>query len=254
MIAPSDWMADARERHRHIGVWGNKVSRAIRLGIGASIIAATIAVVGATSAAGLAYQKTKDFAGYEFNSSKVPTASARFTVPTVTCSGGNSGIGPGLFVVTTKRMLVGAGLIVSCQGAVVRYQMVTAIGGNEQPGAVVEPEDVVFVQVHVSGKGSSVTIRDLTANASHSQSGTGGRSSYVAVGDAAVLSYQVQLGVDRFTPVTFTNVVIQGKALARWRPYAVERYRGSASHPIVQIRPGKLSHAGESFPLSFVHS
>ena len=64
----------------------------------------------------------------------------------------------------------------------------------------------------------------------------------------------MRVGVDRFTLVTFTKVMIQGKALARWRPYAVERYRGSASHPSVQIRPGKLSHAGESFTLGFVHS
>jgi hypothetical protein len=233
------------------------MSRVIRLGIGAGMVAATIAVVGAATAARLVYQKTTDFAGYEFNASKVTTASARFTVPTVTCSGGNSGIGPGLFVVTTKRMLVGAGLIVSCRGSVVRYQVATAIGnGNkdEQAGALVEPEDVIFVQVHLAGKASSVTIRDLTANASHSQSGMGGRSSYVAVGDAAITLNQLRVGVDRFTPVTFTKVMIQGKALARWRPYAVERYRGSASHPIVQIRPGKLSHAGESFTLSFVHS
>ena len=230
------------------------MSRVIRLCIGVGVIAATVAVVGAAPAAGLVYQKTKDFAGYEFNSSKVTTASARFVIPTVTCSGGNSGIGPGLFVVTTKRMLVGAGLIVSCQGALVRYQMATDIGSNEQSGAIVEPEDVVFVQVHLSSRGSSVVIRDITANASHGQSGKGGRSSYVAVGDAAILNYQVQLGVDRFTPVTFTNVVIQGKALARWHPYAIERYRGSASHPIVQIRPGKLSHAGQSFKLSFIHS
>ena len=233
------------------------MSRVIRLGIGAGIVAATIAVVGAATAARLVYQKTTDFAGYEFNASKVTTTSARFTVPTVTCSGGNSGIGPGLFVVTTKRVLVGAGLIVSCRGSVVRYQMATAIGnGNsdEQAGALVEPEDVIFVQVHLSGRASSVTIRDLTANASHSQSGTGGRSSYVAVGDAAITLNQLRVGVDRFTPVTFTKVMVQGKALARWRPYAVERYRGSASHPIVQIRPGGLSHAGESFTLGFVHS
>lgn len=230
------------------------MSRVIRLGIGVGVMAATVAVVGAASAAGLVYQKTKDFAGYEFNSSKVTTASARFVIPTVTCSGGNSGIGPGLFVVTTKRMLVGAGLIVSCQGSLVRYQMATDIGSSEQSGALVEPEDVVFVYVHLSSRGSSVAIRDITANASHSQSGKGGRSSCVAVGDAAILNNQVQLGVDRFTPVTFTNVVIQGKALARWHSYAIERYRGSASHPTIQIRPGKLSHAGQSFTLSFIYS
>jgi hypothetical protein len=64
----------------------------------------------------------------------------------------------------------------------------------------------------------------------------------------------VQVGVDRFTPVTFANVVVQGKALSRWKPVAVERYRGSKTHPIVEIRPGRLTHGGEAFTLGFVHS
>jgi len=230
------------------------MSRVIRIGIGAGAIAATVAVVGAASAAGLVYQKTKDFAGYDFNSSKVTTASARFSIPAVTCSGGNSGVGPGLFVVTTRSALTGAGLIVACEGSVVRYEMATSVNGSEENTVLVKPKDVVFVQVHLSTKGSSVVIRDLTANASHSQSGKGARSSYVSIGAAAILFVKTQVGVDRFTPVTFTNVVIQGKALSWWKPYAVERYRGSAAHPIVQIRPGKLSHGGESFTLSFIHS
>ena len=80
----------------------------IRLRIAVGAVAAGVAVVGA--ATGLVYQKTNDFAGYEFNSAKVTSASAHFLIPTVTCAGGNSGVGPGLFLVTTKHVLTGAGI------------------------------------------------------------------------------------------------------------------------------------------------
>ncbi len=212
-----------------------------------------VSAAAASIATGTVYQKSPNFAGYDFNSSTVTSASARFSIPTETCAGTRSGVGPGVFIVTTKNQLTGAGLIVACTPSET-YQVATVVNGLEQNSISVRPKDVVFVQVHISSKGSSVTIHDLTIHRSSTQAGKGARSRYVSIGMAAVLFADVRVGVDKFTPVTFTNVVVQGTALSRWKPYAVERYRGPASHPIVEIRPGRLSPDGESFTLSYVHS
>ena len=118
----------------------------------------------------------------------------------------------------------------------------------------VRPEDVLAAQIQMTGTATVITIRDMRTNVVGRRAGAGARSRYVSIGTAAILIGSVRVGVDRFTPVTFANVVVQGKALSRWKPVAIERYRGSKTHPIVEIRPGGLSHGGEAFTLGFVHS
>lgn len=236
------------------------MARYVRFGIGALAIGASAVAV--ASAAGVHYLKTTSFAGYEFSSSKVASVSARFTIPTITCSPQSSGVGPGAFVITSRRVgrvteeyLNGAGLIVACQNNIPSYRLATAVAGSEMNSSVtIRPGDVVRVQVHVSAHATSVTVTDLTLNQSQPQSGPGAKPSYVSVGTAAIAQGGVQLGVDRFSTVAFSDVVINGHTLAWWKPYAVERYRVEARKQVIQIRPSAIARGGESFTLGFVHA
>jgi len=229
------------------------MARVIRRGLAVGAVAAGLAA--AAGAAGVAYQKTADFAGYAFYATKVTTASAHFPIPRVTCAGDNSGVGPGLFLVTTKHALTGAGIAVACQHFTPTYELITVINNVQRAMPLsVRPTDVLAAQIRMTGTSTVITVRDLRTNIVGRRVGAGARSSYVSIGTAAILIGSVQVGVDRFTPVTFANVVVQGNALSRWKPVAIERYRGSKTHPIVEIRPGGLSHGGEAFTLDFVHS
>ena len=241
------------------------MSRGMRLGLSAGVAVAGVVAVTAAVAAGVVYQKTTDFAGYDFSSAKVTVISARFTVPTVTCKGNLSGVGPGAFIVDDFKVVVkgvvkkeegltGSGLIVACLHGGPTYQLATAVNGSEINSAYVKAGHVILVEVHVTAKASSVTIRDLSSTLKESQTGKGGQTSYVSIGTAAILVGKVQVGIDKFTPVTFTDVSVQDRPLSRWKPYAVERYRGTLAHPVIQIRPGALSHGGESFTLNYVTS
>jgi hypothetical protein len=226
----------------------------IRLGLVGAAVVAGVALAGAATGAGIAYQRTTDFAGYSFYATGVTSASARFTIPRVTCAGGDSGVGPGLFVVTTRHALTGAGIAVACEGGTPTYELITALNNVQRMMPLsVRPKDVLATQIHITGTATVITVRDMRTNIVGRRAGAGARASYVSIGTAAVLLGTVQVGVDRFTPVSFDGVVVQGKALSHWNPGAVERYRGPKSHPIVEIRPGPISAGGEGFTLSFVH-
>jgi len=236
------------------------MARLMRIALGVGVMTATVA--GVASATAVHYLKTTSFAGYEFSSSKVATASARFTIPTITCSARNSGVGPGAFVITTAHTskgyfsyLNGAGLIVACQNNVATYQLATAVAGNEQNSPdIVKPGDVIYVQVHVGKRQTSVVIKDLTTNQTETQTGGGAKPSYVSIGTAAIQQNGTQFGVDTFSTVAFTDVVINGHTLAWWKPFAVERYRVESRKHVIEIRPSAIAHRGESFTLNFVHA
>jgi len=231
------------------------MGRVIRRGLAVVAVATGVALAAAATAAGIAYQTTSDFAGYAFYAAKVTSASARFTIPTVTCNGVDSGVGPGLFVVTTKHALTGAGIAVVCQRRSPTYELITVINNVQRIMPLsVKPTDVLAAQIHMTTAATVISVRDSRTNIVGRRVGAGGRSSYVSIGTAAILFGSVPVGVDQFTPVTFADVVVQAKALSRWRPVAVERYRGRKAHPIIEIRPGRLSHGGKAFTLSFVHS
>jgi hypothetical protein len=235
------------------------MTRAVRIALGVGAMSVSLAAV--ASAATVHYQKTTSFAGYDFSSTRVATASARFTIPTITCSPKNSGVGPGAFVITTRRTstglvsyLNGAGLIVACQGNSPSYQLATAVAGKENNSATVKPGDVILVQVHMGSHQTSVLTKDLTTNQTATQSGGGAKPAYVSIGTAGVEQNGVQFGVDKFSTVTFTDVIINGHPLAWWKPAAVERYRVESRTQVIQIRPSAIAHGGESFTLSFVHA
>jgi hypothetical protein len=99
-----------------------------------------------------------------------------------------------------------------------------------------------------------VVIKDLTSNQTQTQTGAGAKPSYVSIGTAAIQQNGAQFGVDRFSTVPFTDVVINGRALAWWKPLAVERYRVEAHKQVIEIRPSAIARGGESFTLRYVHA
>jgi len=235
------------------------MARLMRVALGVGALTVTVAAV--ASATSVHYQKTTSFAGYDFNSTKVADATARFTIPTITCSAKNSGVGPGAFVITSAHTsrgyfsyLNGAGLIVACQNNVATYQLATEVAGSENNTAIVTPGDVIYVHVHVGTRQTSVVVNDLTSHQTATQAGAGAKPSYVSIGTAGIQQNGAQFGVDAFSTVKFTDVVINGRTLARWKPFAVERYRVESRKQVIEIRPSAIAHGGESFTLSYVHA
>ncbi len=150
--------------------------------------------------------------------------------------------------------LDGAGLIVACQHNVATYRLATEVAGSENNTAIVTPGDVIYVLVHVGSRKSSVVVTDLTSHQTATQAGAGSKPSYVSIGTAAIRQSGAQFGVDAFSRVKFTDVVINGRTLARWKPFAVERYRVESHKQVIEIRPSAIAHGGESFTLSDVHA
>lgn len=231
-----------------------------RTGIGLAVVAAAASVIFAASASAVTYEHDPESAGYFVRSTKITSISGRFTIPTITCTGNATGVGPGIFATDTYKKgrityagLVGAGIITACQSGQPTYQIATVISPKEENTAYPMPGDLMFVQIHLSTKGASITIKDLTRPTLHeTQSGTGGVSSGVTVGTASVSQNNVLLGIHKFTPMVFTDSLVNGRSLAWWKAAPVEMW-GPPKHPThLEIKPTPLTDHGEAFKMNFV--
>jgi hypothetical protein len=110
------------------------------------------------------------------------------------------------------------------------------------------------VLARVGSRKSSVVVTDLTWHPTATQAGAGSRPSYVSIRAAAIRQSGVQFGVDAFSRVKFTDVVISGRTLAWWKPFALERYRVESHKQVIEIRPSAIAHGGEPFTLGYVHA
>jgi hypothetical protein len=231
------------------------------VGVGVVMVAALLAPSGITRPRPIVYTTSTVIAGYEVVATRLTTISGQFTIPTLVCGASTSGIGPGVFVTGSfgnpkhpTSGFSGAGTLATCTGGAPTFTIGTIVNSVEKHSVTVKSGDRLSVAVLETPHRTTVTVRDLTSGAGASDTGAGGKLISALAGSAGISVNHVAVGVDRFTPVQFSRVLIQGRSLLSWNPFAIERVRGAGKHQVVQIRPAAINHTRMGFILSFVHS
>jgi hypothetical protein len=89
----------------------------------------------------------------------------------------------------------------------------------------------------------------------HKLTGAGASANAAYIGDSSWSTSTGTLsGVPKFGTLTFTNCLIDGKALASSHPHEYQRVHRVNNAGIVQIAPGALSSAGTAFTTYYNHS
>jgi len=111
---------------------------------------------------------------------------------------------------------------------------------------------VLDLTTKVSVNRTRVQVTDVTTGVTQKIIGAGGRARAAFVGDEAWGNSAGQLEhVPDFGKLTFKNSVLDAKALASWRPVAIQRVN---SRGTVQISTGGFWPGGNTFTTRFEHS
>jgi hypothetical protein len=182
------------------------------------------------------------------------TSVASFTVPALSCTAADRAITPD------------TGIAVGSKGASVAFVFTGCVNGTAVyfPGLVVNGTetdfrkspfaagDVLDLTAKVSVNRTRVQVTDVTTGVTQKIIGAGARARSVWIGDDAWLTSPRQLQhVPDFGKLTFTNCLIDGKALASWHPRAFQRVN---SRGTVQISTGGFFPGGTAFTTHFEHS
>jgi hypothetical protein len=219
---------------------------------GLGLIVSPVAMAGHAAAAAA---KSSTFAGYEV-SHKMSVASATIVVPTITCKKNFSGVGPTIFMQSApnkKNIFTdsGGGVGVACEQKMPIYQMVITIRGAETNfgDQSLVPGDKLEVTVQEKKSKTKVTVDDVTLKDSHTLSGKGSVGAAVFFGDEGVSFSKKNVGIDPFTPTTFSNSQVDGKSLKAIHASPERRVHGST----VEIAVSPLTK-GKKFTLTFKHA
>lgn len=112
--------------------------------------------------------------------------------------------------------------------------------------------DTINLSTNVTTSGTTVQVTDVTTGVTKELTGAGASASAAYIGDSSwSTSTGTLLGVPKFGTLTFTNCLIDGKALASGHPREYLRANHAGT---VQIAPGWLSPAGTGFTTYYNHS
>jgi hypothetical protein len=113
--------------------------------------------------------------------------------------------------------------------------------------------DVINLSASVTTSGTTVQVTDVTKGVTKKLTGAGASASAAWIGDDSAVSGSTGtlLGVPKFGTLTFTNCLIDGKALGSRHPQEYQRVNKAG---IVQIAPGALSTVGTAFLMYYNHS
>jgi len=195
------------------------------------------------------------FAGYQASVApgSATSSAARFKVPKLSCTSAYRGIAPGAGVVVNAfRSVSTAYLFAICFHGRAEYFLALVVNGNQVNYATpVHPGNVIKVSAKVTTKATTVQVTDVTTGVTKKRTGRGARSSAAYAGEDGVGSAKgTLLGVPSFGTLTFTNCLIDGKALGHSHPARIQRVN---SRKIVQIATGALSSGGTAFPTRYKH-
>jgi hypothetical protein len=195
-------------------------------------------------------RKSSTFAGYAVaHPRRVTSAAAQFSVPTITCKSRLSGVGPAVILDSATNVFSGAGVGVACEHGRPVYQAVVIVRGAPHDLFTLHAKDQVSVSVVSTRAGTVVSIRDLSRGKGRTLKGRGTVMSFAEIGVQGLEFGANRVGIDPFTPTTFTGAIVNGKPLGKVSAYPVERVRGAT----VQVAVGRL-HFGTSFTVTFRHS
>ncbi|HEX3823266.1 MAG TPA: G1 family glutamic endopeptidase [Mycobacteriales bacterium] len=238
----------------------NRNARAA-LVLSAAAVAATTLVASAAAATGSVsrsqtVQKSPSFAGYEVSkpTAHVNTATATFTVPTITCKKNFSGVGPSLVVQTTpnKHNIYTdeiAAVGVGCENKQPAYESIIQINGHSYNDLPFAANDKVKVTVTVRKQRTAVTVEDVTSDAHKTRTSSGRVGATAYIGDLGLIINSKKTGLDAFSKTSFTDVSVNTKSLAKEKAQAFDWTHGKT----VKVAVSKLSK-GKDFTLTFKHS
>jgi hypothetical protein len=209
--------------------------------------AALTAVVALSATPALAAGHSSTVAGYEiFHGGLTASATARFVVPTLTCSSGTpSGIEPSA-VIFTAGGPSSAGVFAQCTAGAASYRVALTVNGTLF-GAKFTPSagDVIVVSVEESSSATTATIRDLTQSQSKKVTGAGGSPGAVLVGMNTMNNKaDQQLPVAQFGRVGFSGAALNGQPLSA---HATAINLKSVDGTVLRIKTGDLGTTGDSF-------
>ena len=196
------------------------------------------------------------FAGYEaaVKAGSATVSSASFTVPTLSCTTTDRAITPVAGVDANNfKTFSSAFLYTGCvNGQAVNFPSLV-LNGNETDYTTtpLSAGDVINLTTKVSTNRTRVQVTDVTTGVTEKLLGPGASASDAYFGDSAWFDNGALLHVPDFGKLTFKNCLVDGQALANWRPYAIQRVNSLGK---VQIATGGMWPGGTAFSTHFQHS
>ena len=204
-----------------------------------------------------AVTSNRTFAGYQtaVRAGSATVATATFTVPTLTCTTADRAIAADVGVLVNNYKTASlAGVITGCANGTAVYYPSVVVNGTETDYTTtpIAAGDVITVTAKVSVNRTRVQVTDVTTGVTQKIIGAGARASAAFIGnDALFTSSGALLHVPDFGKLTFKNCLVDGQALANWRPYAIQRVNSLGK---VQIATGGMWPGGTAFSTHFQHS
>lgn len=196
----------------------------------------------------------QDFAGYQTYKTGATTASTTFTVPTVTCGAGSTGIEPGLEAMvaatpSSTAYLYGATLKMTCvNGALSVVEAMFASGIETDYSRPVAPRDSLTASFLSSANGSVVSLQDKTLGHAFTLTDSGTEAyalgEYLGVQADSVNGQFVP--APAFTPAQFSATTVGGKHLGQITPLSALEY-GAPSQCLVYTIPTPIVNNGQNF-------
>jgi hypothetical protein len=192
-------------------------------------------------------------AGYGFSVPATSTVTTTLTVPALTCTETNEGIGPYVSLENSAEHYSYPWLLAECvSGTPVYLGNLTLNGLNSVLGNPVAAGDVLHLSVSMSPTATKVTFADATTGISATEMGPGASATFGFVGVGPIYdSTQALEGVPAFGRLEFSQVKVGTQNLAATNP---TEYNRVAAGDVVQVATGPIASSGTSFSLTFKHS
>ncbi len=184
-------------------------------------------------------------AGYEVASGATGSASAKWTVPAVTCHSTSDGMAPGTFLFENNGAPVGVTVIIDCSSGSPTYSAYfIAPSGVTASSVVVSPGDKLVSSITQSASATSESLKDTTTKKLQSVSDVGATSQLSFIGVDSLVSGGVVRPVPTFTTVPFSSALMNGATPASAGATALDL---SITPPTINIKTSGLNTAGNKF-------
>jgi hypothetical protein len=190
------------------------------------------------------------FAGYAVTPTNLVSAEATLKIPSIKCApSGDSGIGPGVYLIGPNGGQDAAGGLLYCENGQVTYDAEIEINGTQTVPFAVKPGSTLVVSVSETTTKTSATVHDVTTGLSKTLSGAGDDKTQALVGDGGAYFDGIEGAVPTFTSYPVSSVSVGGQALGSVHPVSVERVKGTT----VQLVPTAIT-GGNAFKVVFKHT
>jgi hypothetical protein len=239
-------------RHRVAATSAALLLSGLGLAVGSSAASSSPAFAAAGPAA---IGSSMASAGYEAMVSKASTASVKFVVPTITCTGSTTPIYLGVFLngsMTAGGKTAGTGLFLGmyCSGTTAIYQATLNHDSIPGPAFAVKAGDAIVVDLDVGVAAESLTVTDTTSGTQRSDSsGTGIHPNVLQVTAQGGGGHG---GFAPFSPVVYRSIVLNGAPLSAASPWGFKQI--DSAHKVMIKTSGLQGAAADRFTLTYVRN